>query len=203
MNRAEIGSGLALFYMWYMRLVLRTGRYELKNRELLREDTMLGFWHGDSYCMQFVLRDVARKFPNISIIVTSSKRGNYIEEMVRYNGGRALRLPDGLEMRTMFADVLKEAKKKGGILAAALDGPAGPYEDPKKLIFLLASKAGKRVVCVNFRFHRVWRVKGRWDHFKVPLPFGRITAEFQEIGEITPERLRNFEEIKKEIKRTV
>lgn len=203
LTREATGSGLSLFYMWYMRLVWRTGRYELKNRELLDQDTLIGFWHGDSYCMQFVLRDIARDHEEVNVIVTSSERGEYIEQMIEYNGGKALRLPDGLEMRTMFSQVVDEAKKPGHILAVALDGPAGPHEEPKKLVFLLANKSGKRVLAVHFRFHRVWRVRLRWDNFKVPLPFGKITAEFQELGVIDNERLRNFDSWKEDIIKTI
>ncbi len=189
-------------YLWWMQLVCKTGKFEIENEQLLDDNAFLGFWHGDSYCMQFVLRQIAMTHDNVRVIVTSSPRGNSIEDMVDYNGGKAVRLPNGLEMRKLYSELLSIAHEDKVVLGVALDGPEGPQEDPKKLIFLMANKAGKKVVCVHFKFKRCLVVKRRWDKFRIPLPFGKITATFQDMGVITDAKLKDFANLKNDIIKT-
>lgn len=149
--------------------------------------------------MQLVLHRIARCHSRIKVIVTSDRRGDTIERMLHQFGAEAIRLPDGLRMRPFFKELKQESRVQGEILAAALDGPLGPRHEPKKLLFLLASEAGKEMVSVHFRYRRVIRLKSRWDRYVIPLPFCRITASFEELGIMKAEDLRNFEEYQKRL----
>ncbi len=178
----------------YIRLVGVSGRVEFRNLDRIRENTLLGYWHGDSYCMQLVLKEIAKEKKRIQVIVTADERGDAIEQMISYYGAEALRLPDGLKMRPFFRSLKAESTAEGNILATALDGPLGPLHEPKKLLFLLASEADKEMTYVHFSYRHVIRLKYRWDNYVIPLPFSRIVADIEDLGKINKTDLKNFKE---------
>ncbi|NLP33970.1 MAG: hypothetical protein GX359_02115 [Clostridiales bacterium] len=191
---------LSSIFNIYLKLVAATGSLTVIHEERIHNNTMVGYWHGDSCCMQLVLRRIARKQEKFHVIVTADKRGDVIEEMLRPYKARALRLPDGWKMRPFLKELLSFAKNEDGILAASMDGPLGPLHEPKKLLFLLASEAEKRVVYIHFKYKRVLRLRHRWDNYVIPLPFSKITAIVEDLGTITKEELKNFKEIKDMVK---
>jgi lysophospholipid acyltransferase (LPLAT)-like uncharacterized protein len=157
---------------------------------------MVGYWHGDSCCVQIVLQQLSLK-NKINVIVTADKRGDTIERMINRYGAEAIRLPDGLKMRPFFKELKEGSKAHGEILAASLDGPLGPLHEPKKLLFLLASQADKEMVYIHFQYRCVLRLGNRWDQYVIPLPFCKITAEVETLGRIGENELRNFKEYRK------
>lgn len=183
----------------YIRLVGATGRIEVHNLDKIRDNTMLGYWHGDSYSMQLVLKEIAKEKNRIQIIVTADKRGDYIEQMINHYGAKALRLPDGLKMRPFFNQLKVQSVSEGNILATALDGPVGPLHEPKKLLFLLASEAEKEMVYVHFNYKRVIRLKRRWDNYVIPLPFSKVIVEIEDLGKVSRGDLLNFKEYQKKL----
>ncbi len=160
---------------------------------------MVGYWHGDSYCMQLVLQDIAARQAGIKVIVTADKRGDVIERMLNRFGAEAVRLPDGLKMRPFFRELRETGRTSKELLAAALDGPLGPLHEPKKLLFLLASEAGKEVVYIHFNYSRVLRLKNRWDNYVIPLPFSRITAQVETLGKMDREKIQDFDAVKNQL----
>ncbi len=187
------------FFLGYLKLAAVTGRIEFRNMDKIRTNTMVGYWHGDSYCMQLVLKEFAKEKKKIQIIITADKMGDYIQQMVRRYGAEAIRLPDGLKMRPFFAQLKADSTSEGSILATALDGPTGPLHEPKKLLFFLASEADKEMTYVHFTYNRVLRLKNRWDNYVIPLPFAKIVAEVEDLGKITKMDLKNFNDYKKRL----
>lgn len=186
-------------FLTYTKLLLKTCKFQIENKERFQSGIMFGFWHGDCYSMELILKELSKEFSDICAIVTAGTRGDYIENTLSHNGGEALRIPDGMEMKTAYKKMLEAAKKPKLIMAAALDGPAGPCHEPKKLLFTLAKEAKKCVVYSHFTYKRVIKLKKRWDSYVIPLPFAKVTAHFEEIGEITREKLSAFDEWKEEI----
>lgn len=183
----------------YIRLVGVTGRIEVRNLDRIRNNTMLGYWHGDSYCMQLVLKEIAKTRRRIQVIVTADKRGDSIERMINHYGAEAIRLPDGLKMRPFFTRLKAESISEGTILGTALDGPVGPLHEPKKLLFLLASEADKEMTYVHFNYKRVLHLKHRWDNYVIPLPFSKVVADIEDLGKIDRTDLSNFKEYQKKL----
>ncbi|MGB8452865.1 MAG: hypothetical protein WCD89_11115 [Anaerocolumna sp.] len=183
----------------YIRLVGITGKIELHNLDRIRNNTMLGYWHGDSYCMQMVLKEIAKEKNRIQVIVTADKRGDSIEHMINHYGAEALRLPDGLKMRPFFSKLKAQSIEEDNILATALDGPVGPVHEPKKLLFLLASEAGKEMIYVHFTYKHVLHLKYRWDNYVIPLPFSRIIAEIEDLGIVSKSDLLDFKEYQQKL----
>jgi len=191
---------LSRIFLIYLKLVAFTGKVVVENKELIKENTMVGYWHGDSYCMHLVLEDIVKEHEKIHVVVTSDTRGNIIEEMLKTFGANAIRLPDGIKMRHYFRSLIKFSKENDGILALSFDGPVGPLHEPKKLLFILAAEAEKQVVYIRFEYKRVLRLKNRWDRYVIPLPFCEITAVVENLGIICNEDVRNFEVLKQRIR---
>jgi lysophospholipid acyltransferase (LPLAT)-like uncharacterized protein len=183
----------------YIRMVGATGRIEFHDLNKIKDNMMLGYWHGDSYCMQIVLKEIIKGKKQFQVIVTADKRGDVIEQMISHYGAKAIRLPDGLKMRPFFEQLKAESTTKGNILAAALDGPLGPLHEPKKLLFLLASEADKEMSYVHFTYRHVIRLKNRWDNYVIPLPFSKLVVEIEDLGKIHKMDLKNFNEYKKKL----
>lgn len=187
-------------FLTYTKILVKTCKFELVNKELFRDGIMFGFWHEDCYPMELVLDRLARECHHICAVVTASQRGDYIEDTLKLNGGEALRIPDGMEMKSAFKQMLAAVKRPELTMAIAFDGPAGPYRDPKKLLFMLAKESGKEVVYGYFTYKRVFRLKKRWDHYVIPLPFAKLTVQFESLGYVDRERLASFEQWKNEIR---
>lgn len=191
---------LSKVFLVYLKLVAITGKLEVRYKDKIRENIIVGYWHGDSYCMQLVLRQISKKFKKINAIITADERGDVIEKIITHYGASALRLPDGLKMRHFLRELKETSIYFDGIIVAALDGPKGPLHEPKKLLFLLAANADKEMVYIHFKYTHVIRLKHRWDQYVIPLPFTRIIAEVEELGYISKEHLRNFTNYKKRLK---
>jgi len=191
---------LSRLFLIYLRLVKATGELVIENKHLIKENTMVGYWHGDSFCMQMILSEMAASNDGINVIVTADKRGDIIENMINSFGAKAIRLPDGIRMRQHFRELIAFSKEDSGILATSFDGPLGPLHEPKKLIFLLASEAGKQVSSIHFKYKGVIRIKRRWDKYVIALPFCKITAVVEDLGVISKEDLRSFEKLRQKLR---
>lgn len=181
-------------WRFYIGVVARTSKIEFQGIETIDANRMLGFWHEDSYCMQLLLRKLQVLEKKVHVIVTSERRGDYIAEMVSGYDAEPMRLPDGLKMRSFLKDLKEDSKQSGLTLAAAMDGPSGPYRKPKRLLFMLAQEAEKSLVYVRFVKKGMITFPWRWDKYRVPLPFSKLVCKIDYMGEITKEELKNFKE---------
>ena len=181
-------------WRFYIGAVARTSKIEFRGIEQIDKNRMLGFWHEDSYCMQLLLRELQRRERKVHVIVTSERRGDYIAEMVSHYGAEPMRLPDGLKMRSFLKELKEDSKQAGLTLAAAMDGPSGPYRKPKRLLFMLAHEAEKSVVYVRFQKKGLITFPWRWDKYRVPLPFTKLLCEIDYFGVVEKDELKNFRE---------
>ena len=185
---------VSALWLFYIKVVARTSKITFEGIEHIDKNRMLGFWHEDSYCMQLLLRELQKLEKKVHVIVTSERRGDYIAEMVSHHGAEPMRLPDGLKMRSFLKDLKEDSKQSGLTLAAAMDGPNGPYRKPKRLLFMLAHEADKSVIYVRFRKKGMFVVPWRWDKYRIPLPFTKLVCDIDYIGAIAKEELKNFGE---------
>lgn len=187
-------------FITYTKLLLKTCKFEIEGRDLFRDGIVFGFWHTDCYSMELLLSELSKTNSNVCAIVTANERGDYIENTLRHNGGTALRIPDGMEMRAAYKQMLEAVRRPELIMAVAFDGPSGPYHEVKKLAFMLARESDKPVVYAHFTYTHIIALKKRWDRYVIPLPFTRVKAHFEEIGKVDREKLKSFDEWKTEIK---
>ncbi len=169
----------------YLNIVAKTSKVYIIGADQISGNKMVGYWHGDSYPMQLVLKKFKKDKKRISVLVTADARGDFIEGMIEEYGAKAIRVSDGIKMKETFPTVVHEAKKEGGILAASFDGPLGPCHKPKRLLFLLAKQADKEMVYIHFTYSNCIRLRFRWDNYVIPLPFTRIKAHVEDLGKIT------------------
>lgn len=120
-----------------------------------------------------------------------------MEKRTRYNGN-VLRAHDGFGMWEVYREIIAHAKAEEGMFATSLDGPLGPYHEPKKLLFFLAEQARKEMVFVQFNYSHCITIKNRWDQYKIPLPFTKITIKANDLGMISKNKLKDFKSLIKE-----
>lgn len=157
-----------------------------------------GYWHGDSYSSQLLMRYMGRGDNKVTVLVTADRRGDYIERMLARYNGNVLRAHDGFGMREAYRDIIAHAKEEG-MFATSLDGPLGPYHEPKKLVFFLAEQARKEMVFIQFNYSHCITIKNRWDQYKIPLPFTKITIKANDLGIISKNELKDFKSLIREL----
>lgn len=188
-------------YRKYIRWAARTSELQIEgdiDQKTLR-NAMIGFGHGDSLGVQFLLQMLQNEKNHIQVIITADKRGNYIEYVANAYGAHALRMPDGAKIR-QFLEELKQVARSSTTLCIALDGPLGPYHEPKKLGFMLAHEGNKEMILIQVECTHKLHLFKRWDQYVVPLPFWKITFRLQSAGKVTIEDLRSFTLYKQKIK---
>lgn len=190
---------LGTIFKTYVKILEAAVNLNIKGIENIKEQQLLGYWHGDSLTMELVLGYITKSIKEVNVIVTADKRGDYIEQVINAYGAKALRLPDGLKMRPFFKELMQFGADTKGILAASLDGPLGPLHEPKKLLFLLSQKSNKELVYMEFTYKRVLRLTRRWDNYVILFPFSKVEAAVKNLGIITNEDLSNFNNLKQVI----
>ena len=198
-------KAMSLLYKGYIELIARTSCIEAKGdlEESTLSNAVVGFWHGDSFGVNFLLRKLRSPKHNIYVIVTADQRGNYIENILNTYGAHALRMPDGTRLRYFLKELKEMAQVPDTTLCVALDGPLGPLHEPKKLGAMLAHEGHKNYVLVKVEYTRKIHLTKRWDQYVVPLPFGKITFTGYNQGEVCKEELRTFTEYKQKIKKQI
>ena len=191
---------------------------------------VVGFWHEDSFIMNLVLKEwmeagkaskgyeklrhalnqtqprsgsasrESEKEMGMNVVVTADKRGDYIEAMLQRYGANALRMGDGMRMRAGMKQLTGAAMDRSKGLAIALDGPLGPYHEPKKLACFLAEQSGRHFLGVHVRYSCKMRLFTRWDRYVIPLPFTRIKVEVCDFGPVSKEMIREYSEGKEKIR---
>lgn len=191
--------------MIYLNLVYKTSNIEFINMNGLEEKDLksciLGFWHGESYTMYLLLKTIFKNQEKIKVVVTASRRGDYIEDTCESYEIKALRMPDGLKMKSFLKELKLEAMEKDSTTCIALDGPLGPLHEPKKVAFMLSNVSEKPFVGIKSSFSKKIVLKKRWDNYIIPLPFSKIKFYGYLIGSISDDKLKNFKEYKEEVKK--
>lgn len=204
MKNYTLGEKIISFlYKNYIELVAYTSCIEIKGdleKGILR-DAVIGFWHGDSFGVNFLLRELMNPKQDVSVIVTADQRGNYIERILNIYGAQALRMPDGARLRHFLNELKQMAQLPNHALGIALDGPLGPLHEPKKLGAMLAYEGDKPYVLIRVEYTRKIHLTKRWDRYAVPLPFGKMTFTGYNQGKVSKEELRTFTEYQEKIKK--
>nr|WP_302596641.1 hypothetical protein [uncultured Cellulosilyticum sp.] len=185
---------LIVTYTAYIEFVARTSSIKLQG-DILPKDfdsSMIGFWHGDSFTMNLLLRELRHYNHNISVVVTQDKRGDYIHGVLTTYHTKTLRIPDGAAIRPFLA-TLKETSQLGNeTICIALDGPLGPYKETKKLLFMLSEHAKKPCILLNVNYSKAIKLSKRWDYYTIVLPFSKITFTAHHLGITQQEDLKQF-----------
>lgn len=198
----DLGRFISKVYIKYLELVYKTSKIEIKlNNGDIVKNSIIGFWHGDSYVMNLLMKELSKEEIDVAVVVTADKRGDYIEETLNYYNMRALRMPDGIKMKYFLRELNDESKKENSTLVISLDGPLGPLHEPKKIGFKLANTSEKNFLATKIEIKRKITLTRRWDNYIIPLPFSEIKFSIVDFGKVSKENLINFNIYKEKLKK--
>jgi len=187
-----LGKIITFISIYYIEFVYKTSKIvSTGNYKLLDSTTdekfIIVFWHGDSYCLYPYLRG-----QGLYVITTNNGRGDYINLICDHFGYKTIRVPDESEGGNFLFKIRREINGPScANLTITLDGPLGPYHQPKKFPFITAVLTKRKVLPITINCKRKIQLKGRWDKFTIPLPFNKIELHVYDPLEVTKKDLEN------------
>lgn len=164
----------------YISFVYKTSKLDYigfdRIESLAREGVVFAFWHGDSFSLYPALNG-----RNLLVITTKDRRGDFIAETCQKFGYGNYRMPDTSNSKgTYVLGLVRRMSGDNSDLAISLDGPLGPYHVPKIFPFAIAYLLKRSIIPISVTIGRKVVLKNRWDNFKIPLPYNKITVTFHD-----------------------
>lgn len=156
---------------WIARLWLATLRVRLDvSPELGDVPWVLCFFHGT----QFPLLAWKRR-RRTAVMVSLSKDGRMQARALAVNGLEVVRGSSSRGGARGLASLVR-AMKKGADAAFAVDGPRGPYGEPKPGALVAARRTGAVLVPMGSAAVRAKVLHRAWDRFVLPWPFTTVSV---------------------------
>jgi lysophospholipid acyltransferase (LPLAT)-like uncharacterized protein len=185
----KLTTYIAIYYIKFVyktSKIVSTGKYALLEAGH-EEKFIIVFWHGDSYCLYPYLGG-----QGLYVITTNNGRGEYINIICNHFGYKTIRVPDESEGGNFLFKIRREINGPScANLTITLDGPLGPYHQPKRFAFITAVLTKRKVLPLTITCKRKIQLKGRWDNFAIPLPFNQIQLHIYDPLEVTKKDLEN------------
>ena len=180
---------IAIFYIEFVyktSKVKTSGEFNLLNPDE-KEKFILGVWHGQGFSLYPFLKGY-----NLYVITTKNDRGDYITLICNHFGYRTIRVPDESVGGNFLFKIRKviNGEQKGN-LALTLDGPLGPYHEPKSFPLITALLTKRRILLLTVKCKYQINLKSRWDNFTIPLPFNKIQIHLPSPIEVIKKDLEN------------
>ena len=128
-------------------------------------------WHNDIYFSTWLLKEM-----NLTALISSSRDGEYINQVLSGFGFRAAR---GSSTRGGIGAMknLVRCLKEGHSIAITPDGPQGPIHKVQEGIIALAKMTGAPIIPWRYEGNSCWNLNS-WDNHKIPKPFSNIRSVF-------------------------
>ncbi|MDA0856504.1 MAG: lysophospholipid acyltransferase family protein [Proteobacteria bacterium] len=128
-------------------------------------------WHHDIYFSSWLLKDF-----ELTALISSSKDGEYINQILSGFGFRAVR---GSSTRGGIGAMkqLVRCLKDGNAVAITPDGPQGPIHKIQEGIVALAKMTGVPIIPWRYEASSCWKLNS-WDSHKIPKPITKIKSVF-------------------------
>ena len=202
----------------YMKLVAKTSRLVVNNKDrylnLIKDDK--GFfivaWHGKMFIAPIILSSLskeARYNRKMFFLASKHRDGKTAGEVMKIFGfeeisGSTINKDnkDKIEQAgnmgaiTSIRKMMRELKNNN-IICLPPDGPRGPIEEINSEVINIAKKMNVKILPASVSYSFKIRLKS-WDKFQIPLPFGRILINFNEL--LLPDNYSNPEFSKKLLK---
>lgn len=164
----------------YMTLVGLTTRLRVEGLENLSRARSLGprviyaCWHERQVFFTYSHRGAGA-----SVLVSRSRDGELIARTMELSGIHASR---GSSSRGGEAALraMTRLVQAGLDLGFTPDGPKGPRREVKPGVLYLAQKQGIPIIPITNALSRRLVLRRSWDHYQVPLPFGRGVVRYGE-----------------------
>lgn len=160
---------------WLLGFVYRTNRkvYEIAE-PLPEEPVILAVWHGRLAMPSLFYAFRLRETPNLKILISQSKDGEYIAKTMERFGLGAVRGSRSKGAARVLLQAIRAMEEEGCDVAITPDGPRGPNREVAGGIVTIAQKTGRKIVPLGFTASRAWEFSS-WDRFMLPKPFGTLT----------------------------
>ena len=126
-------------------------------------------WHHDIYFSTWLLKEM-----NLTALISSSRDGEYIYQVLSGFGFRAVRgssTRGGIGAMKQLVRCLNE----GHSIAITPDGPQGPIHKVQEGIIALAKMTGVPIIPWRYEANSCWKLNS-WDSHKIPKPFTKIRS---------------------------
>lgn len=148
-----------------------TKTQEVTKQYKIKEQVIVAFWHGELLMQPFLYKKI-KQDPKIAVMISHHFDGEIISRLINYFGFKSIR---GSSSKGAIG-ALKETfsmVNNGFDIGITPDGPRGPRHSMANGIVSIAKKKGLKIVALNFRASKFWRLKS-WDQFLIPKPFSTI-----------------------------
>ena len=145
-------------------------------REKLRsadQRFIYAFWH-----QRQVFFTVSHRGDKMSVLISKSVDGEMISETIRLCCGVASVRGSTTRGASDAVRGMITALRSGLDLGITPDGPKGPKEEIKEGVMYLAQKLKIPILPITNAQSNRLILKGTWDQFQVPMPFGRSVVVY-------------------------
>lgn len=193
---------LARLSGWFIRLVAGTCRVSCHGHEVAAASRRNGqpliylFWHRHIF---FVIS----QFQNSGArpLISLSQDGSLVSRVAERFGMVPIRGSSSRGGARAFLQLINCLKEEKSDVLITADGPKGPAREIKDGTIQLAAKTGASILPISWYSTRVKVLRRSWDHFLVPLPFGRVHFGFGRPMAIPDSRSgRDFSRVKQQLK---
>lgn len=126
--------------------------------------------HGQLWSVLWAVRGTSTE-----VLVSHSEDGELLARLLE---GWGFGVSRGSSSRAGFSGArgALRALRGGRPVGLAIDGPRGPRGEVQDGALRLARRAGVPLVPLTSVGDGRWVLRRSWDHFEIPLPFGRLTV---------------------------
>lgn len=114
---------------------------------------------------------------DITTLVSQSKDGEIIAQILHYQGNKTVRGSTSRGGLRALARLIKILKEKTSPCAVTPDGPRGPRFNVQPGVITLAKKTGYPIVPITYSANKI-KVFSSWDRFIIPKPFTKCRVVY-------------------------
>lgn len=165
-----------VLYIIYRFLNFFTKKEYYKSDEYLKNENSQGiyvFWHRKIFTVCNMTRPITKK----ASMVSSSKDGEILSELLRLEGNELIRGSSRNDNIKSLKEAIKYSKR-GYNIGIAIDGPRGPIYEPKPGAIFIAKKLKIKIIPLGTYSNKVWIFEKMWDKLEIPKPFSKCVHYF-------------------------
>ena len=167
MNKYKF-TGIVLHIIYRMLSFMTKKEYYYADNVNIEVQKIIVFWHRKIFTVCNATRTIKKK----ASMVSSSKDGEILSELLRREGNEIIRGSSNKDNIKSLKESIKFVKK-GYSLGIAIDGPKGPIFEPKAGAIYIAQKTGLPIIPVSSFCNKRWILRNVWDRLEIPKPFSR------------------------------
>ena len=116
----------------------------------------------------------------MNVMVSLSRDGDAMARVVRWFGYRVTRGSTSRGATGALLRMVKLIREQRGELptSLAVDGPRGPFGEPKKGLLLLAREQRSPIILAAVKADRFWEFSASWARTRIARPFARIDVRY-------------------------